>query len=685
MPVRKSVYRRDLTPSGIEKMEKGTLNFFDEDVWGNLNTGTLEQYLNEKAREESFTRSRFIWKHVLVGLAIGTVFALINQYVGLKVGTIVGGAWFTVYLLGLALRWGPTEVNIVAGASTGASATCTGFVFAYPAIYLLTYSDLYPHLVTPDAIPPLAVAVSSTILGGMLGVLYFTIFRRVWLVEDPLPVPGFEASVKLVDIANDISSGAVEKAKNAIKLVVTWGGLSALFTFLRDFELGGKSVLDRVFGGRYYEHGEVRIPYAKYTALGFEFIPIQIGIGWFMRLRTALLVSSGTLLTWFVIIPMVVSTNLPVYLPTKEAFFSTTTLGSLMAFWPYSDVSAFVAYRYVARIVAVGAILGGGITALIKMRSVFKTAMADVPFIGKRGESVPSERMDYVPGKGWFEWPMTHIPVMIIIVILGITLSFSLGGFPVIPSFAFAVLLAAVTFLLGAIGVKTMGEVGTTPVSGTSFIVLLLLMGVFMALRVPSSTLIVMSIFGASVFGSALSLSSDIIGDFKIGVYAGTRPFHLVKGELYGIVSGATVAVVGATIFSYGLAVGDIDLAAPQANAFATLVMSLMGGSNVTMLVTFLLIGALIGVVAEITTGMGTAFGLGMYLPLPVTLPLIVGGALREWWTKYRLEPAAKRYRWTDREITMKNIEMYMVMTGLIIGEAIMGTIIAIMMITSMG
>ncbi|MCK4718956.1 MAG: OPT/YSL family transporter, partial [Thermoplasmata archaeon] len=163
--------------------------------------------------------------------------------------------------------------------------------------------------------------------------------------------------------------------------------------------------------------------------------------------------------------------------------------------------------------------------------------------------------------------------------------------------------------------------------------------------------------------------------------YAGTRPFHLVKGELTGLVMGATVAVVGASVFSLGLAKGKLDLAAPQANAFATLVMSLMGGSNVSMLLTFIGIGALIGIVAEITTGMGTAFGLGMYLPLSVNLPLIVGGSLREWWTKKRLEPQAEKEGWGEREIAMANVDKYLMMAGLIIGEAVMGTIIAMTLI----
>ncbi|MDG6220983.1 MAG: OPT/YSL family transporter, partial [Candidatus Thermoplasmatota archaeon] len=716
-----------LTPDGIEKMEKGELDYFDEEVWSNLNTGALEQYLDERSKTIGFDRSRWIWRHIAIGIGIGLLFAIINQYVGLKVGTIVGGAWYVAYLLGLSLRWKPTEVNMVAGAATGTAATCTGFVFAYPSIYLLTYSADYPQLIAPEAIPPVWVAVSATILGGLLGVLYFTIFRRVWLVEDPLPVPGFEASVKLVDLANDLSTGSMAHARRTLKMVVKWLGVSAFFTFLRDFriianhkpEIYGSvshlpdgtrawvpdshiSVFDSAFGGTYYSQGGLRIPYATYTIAGIELIPIQIASGWFMRLRTALLVVSGTMFTWFIIVPLAVGIDLPVYVPSLEGFLRISTLGPVQASnylyngamvtrtfgsdMFFSDTSAYVAYYRVARIIAVGAILGGGMTAILKMGAVFKSAMADIPMFQKdKKDEKTVKGGSYVQGRGWYEWPMSHISYMMFIVPVGITIIFAIGGFPIIPSLLFGILLVAVTFFLGAVGVKTMGETARTPVSGTSFIVLLLLMGVFAVCQslglMTQSELIVMSIFGAAIFGSAMSLSADIIGDFKIGIYAGTRPFHLVKGEITGLVMGATVAVVGASLFSYGLAMGELNLAAPQANAFATLVMSMMGGSNVLMLLSFLAIGAIIGTIAELTTGMGTAFGLGMYLPLPLNFPLVIGGSLREWWTKTRLQPRAKKEGWSERQITLANVDKYMMMAGLIIGEAIMGTIVAMTLI----
>lgn len=666
MPL-KSAYRQPLTAEGIRKMEEGTLDYFDDEIWSNLNTGALEQYLNEKTRIDGFTRSRWNWKRVGFGMFIGMLFALINQYVGLRVGIIVAGNWYLVNLIGMALKWHPTECNIASGASTGASSTCTGFVFTFPAIFLLMSHPLYADagLVTEDMIPPISVAMICAMLGGLMGVLFFTIFRRIWLIEDPLPVPGFQANVKLMDIANDRSRGAIEQARKSLKTVTVWTVGTGIFVLLRDFPVrNNEAVFDNLFGGDFYHEGVVMHPYATYTFFGWALIPIEIAIGWFMRFRTALLVASGSILTWYVIVPMAVGFNVPIWIPGTNDYFAIQD----------SPAPAFVAASRVARMIAIGAILGGGITAFIKMAKVFKTAMGDMMQLGKGTEG----RTDYVQGKGWYEWPMTQILPLAVVVAIGVIIMFTVvGGFPPVESIIFGVLLVFVTFLLGAIGVKVMGEVGTTPVSGTSFIVLIILIGVFMMLGTDTSTMIIMALIGTTVFGTSLSLSADIIGDFKIGIYTGTRPYHLTKGELTAIPLGAIVAAIGAIVFSKGLAEGVLNLEAPQAHAFAGFTMIIVGNAPWD----WIAIGFIIGVFMELMTGMGTAFGLGMYLPFSITVNLIIGGGLRDWWQKTKLEPQAKREGWTEKQKTLKLIQTYMMATGLIVGEAIMGTIIALYLV----
>ncbi|MCK5560295.1 MAG: OPT/YSL family transporter [Thermoplasmata archaeon] len=687
--VRRSAYRQPVTPMGLRKIERGELKWFDPEMFSNFNTGTLEQYLDEKNRKESFARSQFSWKVVFSGILIGVLFALINQYIGLKIGLITSGSIYVTYLMGLAMRWSPTQINIAAGGASGADKTCTGFVFTFPSIFLLAYSARYAgvggsRLVSESDISMLLpIALVSAIFAAFMGVMYFIIFRRIWLVEDPLPTPGFEAQIKLLDIANDISRGAAEHARHAIKLVrnVT---LSIMFlAFLRDFPIvNRRSIIDSMFANEYYSGGSIHMSYEQstYTHVGLALQGIGLAIGWFMKFRVAFIVTVGCLFTWLVVIPMIVGIGVPIYVPLIDGYvhpldFPVLYIGEegtpellLGARSP-----AHAADLGVAKVIAIGAILGGGITGLLKMIPTFKTVTADI------GKTRGGKRKDWVPKKGWYEWPVTHIKIMMIVAGIGIGTVFWVGGFPIVASFVFSGLLVGITFILGAIAVKVGGEVGTTPVSGTSFICLLLLIGVFSLINVAipfksPSQLLVMALVGTAVFGSAISLSADIVWEFKVGIYSGTRPFHIMRSELTGIMFGAFVSVTAAVFFSTMLATGKLDLEAPQAHAFATFAQIMMGG-NVMLPVFALGIG--IGVFIELLTGLGTAFGLGMYLPLSYTLTLLIGGGARDFWEKKWLEPRAKAEGWTEREKTFRLLDSFMVATGLLVGEALLGTLLA--------
>ena len=692
--VRISPYRQPPTPEGLQAIEEGTLEYFDPEMYSNFNTEVLEEYLEEKTRAEGFGSTTWKWDQIMLGLIIGIIFAVINQYVGLKVGMIVSGSWYVAYLAAMALRWTPGEVNLSASASTGASMVCTGFVFTYPAIYLLAYSSKYrnpdgSHLVDaslllPDSWVLAGVALVASILGGMLGVLYFIIFRRVWLVEDPLPLPGFEANVKLMDIARETSTGSVESARHSIWLVGISTLLVGIFTFLRDFPVFSTGAVD--FAGdpirtsvldkgahelgvsRYYEGGDLMVPFdsgiTNYTWLGFEFTPLMGAIGWFMKFRVAMLVSLGTFFTWFVITPMAYVFDYPFYYPIDGLYHAVSA-------YPAASLKS---YSYVARPMAIGAILGGGITALLKMAPVFRTTAADVIAIFGGGDDDVARR-DYVDGEGWYEWPVTHIPVMLLVTLVGITLVFA-TEFGFIPSFIFALVLCLTTFALGAIAVKVMGETSIEPVSGTSFIVLLMLVLLFKnLLGLPASDAALLSLVGTTVFGGAISMSGTVIGDYKAALYVGNRPMHIMKTELVGIIPGTIVSALFAGILSLALAKGELVLYAPQANAFAAFAQIMLGGETPWLL---LALGFGIGIFMELLTGMGTAFGLGMSLPMVVTLPMVVGGAMRDLWELKVLEPAVEREGLSEKGRTLKLLDTYMIATGLIVGEALMGTVLAI-------
>lgn len=676
----------------------------DKEIWSNLNTGVLEEYFEEKNRNEGFSRSRFNWSKVLVGIFLGTIFAVITAYVGLKVGIAISGGWYIMYLLGAALKWHPCDINVAGGASTGATYIGTGFIFTFPAIYLLTTPEYVladgTNIITEVPGSVLIVALIATIFTGILGTLYFIILRRIWLVEDPLHIPGWEPNLQLIDISNDIIKGETVSAKRSLKLFAQWTGLTMLFGIFRDFPVGrmdesftyfnayttealkypDASAMDIAFkGSTWYDKGTIVQPYesATYTHFGFGLIPIQIGLGWFMKLRVSILVNLGTFITWFVIVPMAVGIGVPIFDASQNVYRDPMFYSGLGSFG-YSP--AYAAFSKIARPIAVGTILGAGMTGLLKMIPTFKSAMSDIFAVRKGGE-----RRDYIEGKGWYEWPVSHIMPMTVITFIVVFFLFWFGfeGSNPLVSLIFSLILVTTTFALGAIAVKVMGETGTQPVSGTSFIVLIMLILIFMGLGLSRETTAIIVLIGTTVFAGAISMEGDIIWDFKSGLYIGNRPYHLMKGELTGIIPGAIASVLAAVMFSQLLASGELPLVAPQANAFATIVQTFLGGSNMGMLMSFLVIGLILGVLLELTTGMGTAIGLGMYFPLWLMVPMIFGGVIREIWEKRYLEPRAKKEKWTEKQKTMKILDTYMIATGLIVGEAIMGTIVAIYFIFS--
>ena len=581
--VEKSAYRQPVTASGLKAIENGTLTWLDEDMYNNLNTGVLEQYLEEKNLNESFEVSHWDTRKVLIGVLIGALFSGVTAYIGLKIGMAVSAAWYVAYLLGMALKWTPSEVNIATSATTGATHASTGFIFTFPAIFLLAYSESYRVgdgflISSVDTVQLAFIGIIASMFAGFLGVMYFIIFRRVWLVEDPLPMPGFEATLKMLDIASDVSTGAADAARDSLKTVGIWTLLTMGFMFVIDYPIRwGKKLagapssiadwiamtlsgqdwgLASVYTERWI-HQPSRLdngyapyngitPYSasnpfSYTFLGIELSPTLLAIGWFMKFRVAFLVNLGSIVAWFFLVPLVVIQDVPVYDPS---------LGSYVNITDYSDSSSSIfyptiqwkAFSSVVRTIAIGAILGGGMFGLVKMAPTFISIFGDISiaFTGERGD-------EFIENKGWYEWPLTHIPIFMTISFFAMIITFLIGGFPLLPSAIFAIVLIFTTFLLGAIAVRVMGETGIEPVSGTSFIVLLMLLLIFLNADVglDKEESVLIALVGTTVFGSAISMSGTVVGDYKNSLYIGNRPYHISKGNIVGVVPGAILGGCG--------------------------------------------------------------------------------------------------------------------------------------------
>ena len=714
MSVQKSAYRQPVTPEGLKAIEEGTLTWLDDEMYNNLNTGVLEQYLEEKNLQESFEVSHWSTSKVLFGIGIGAIFSGVTAYIGLKLGLAISAAWYIAYILGMALKWSPSEVNIATSATTGATHASTGFIFTFPAIFLLASDARYQlssgpliNLGDGEAFNLAFIGIVASMFAGFLGVMYFIIFRRVWLVEDPLPLPGFEATLKMLDIASDVNTGAVEHARDSLKKIGFWTGVTMIGLFLVEYPLvwiddKKLSLLDwlaetlhigDVGLATFYSHGKIHQPsginsdgeslnYTQwsaddswnpfaYTYIGVALTPSMFAIGWFMKTRVAFLVNLGTLVGWFFLVPLVVWFNFPIYDAMTQSNIPIQEYAS-----NGGAALQMIAFGKTVRTIAIGSIVGGGMFGLAKMYKTFLNIFGDI------GNALKGEgSQEYMEGKGWYEWPLKHIPIFMIITFFSMILIFTLGGFSVLASFIFATVLILTTFLLGAIAVRVMGETGIEPVSGTSFIVLLMLLGVFLnaqeLLDLNTQDAVLLGLVGTTVFGSAISMSGTVIGDYKNSLYIGNRPYHISKGNIMGVVPGAIIGAGVAIFLSIQLANGTIQLIAPQANAFATFsVIFAEGQGDLTLLA----LGFLLGMFVEWATGMGTSFGLGMYLDIPHTLPMLIGGYARDKWEDKKLKPRIEKIKAesgtteAEKQRALILLGTFMVAAGLLTGEAFFGT-----------
>lgn len=725
MSVQKSAYRQPVTPEGLKAIEEGTLTWLDDEMYNNLNTGVLEQYLEEKNLQESFEVSHWSTSKVLFGIGIGAVFSGVTAYIGLKLGLAISAAWYIAYILGMALKWSPSEVNIATSATTGATHASTGFIFTFPAIFLLASDAKYElasgpliSLADGEAFNLAFIGIVASMFAGFLGVMYFIIFRRVWLVEDPLPLPGFEATLKMLDIASDVNTGAVEHARDSLKKIGFWTGVTMIGLFLIEYPLiwlNDKKLslfdwlaetlhIGDVGLATFYSHGKIHQPSGiksdgsslknthwnsdeswnpfAYTYVGVALTPSMFAIGWFMKTRVALLVNLGTLVGWLFLVPLAVALNVPVYEAQLGASIPVQDYHAVMhAFDPtkYPSVTGaaqMVIFSKTVRTIAIGSIVGGGMFGLAKMYKTFLNIFGDI------GNALKGEgSQEYMEGRGWYEWPLKHIPIFMVVTFFSMILIFTLGGFSILASFIFATVLIMTTFLLGAIAVRVMGETGIEPVSGTSFIVLLMLLGVFLnaqeLLDLNTQDAVLLGLVGTTVFGSAISMSGTVIGDYKNSLYIGNRPYHISKGNIMGVVPGAIIGAGVAIFLSIQLANGTIQLIAPQANAFATFsVIFAEGQGDLTLLA----LGFLLGMFVEWATGMGTSFGLGMYLDVPHTLPMLIGGYARDKWEDKNLKPRIEKIKAesgtteAEKQRALILLGTFMVAAGLLTGEAFFGT-----------
>lgn len=669
-------YRRTPTPGGLEQMEKGTLAPFDLETYANLDTGVLEEYLDERGRGPAFTASAWSWRLVLAASAIGAAFAAVNVYVGMKTGVIVAGAWYVAFLLATSGRNRAPATSVATGAALAASAVATGAALFLPALVLL--ASPVPGVATPLAagdLPGWALASVVVLAGGFLALAAVAFLRRRLVVEDPLPYPGSEPFVRLLEMADAAGSSASRRAGHGLRLGLAGSGIGATWAVLRDAPLlRGDEDRATVIGsllGRFGAGGTVGQPLdsAKWTWLGLALSPLLASVGWFLRLRGALILLLGAAFAWLVAVPLAVALDVPTSAAGFEGVLKLSRWAAL------GEPSAVLAHAGPVRWLAAGALVGAGIALLAR----HPRAIAHGARILARAPR-EARRSAVVPGRGLWE------PRPLAMVALALAAVAALGAVGALVAGAGGWVAAALGLLVLlpflVLGLVVLGESGSESVSGAGALVLLLAYAAAIAAGVPAAGAIVLALLAGAAYATASAAAGALLLGQKLGLYAGARPVVGLRSAApaiaaAGIVAAATALALAGTLAAPGEAIGAGDLAAPHASAMSALARLVSGETGSFAL---FLVGLLLGIGAELLLGGGGAFAVGMFLPFGFAAAIALGGGARWWWESRLLPARVARHSWDAEKRSVALLDTYLAATGLIVGEAAIGILLVFLL-----
>ena len=575
------------------------------------------------------------------GVLMAVLFSAAAAYLGLKVGQVFEAAIpiaiIAVGVSAAAKRSNALRENVIIqsiGACSGA--VVAGAIFTLPAIYILQAK--YPEM-SADF---LKIFIAS-LLGGVLGILFLIPFRK-FFVEAPqeqFPFPEATATTQVLKSGNEGSSQA--------RPLLFAGLIGGLYDFvIATFGWWNENVTSRMI-----PYGEDLAEKAKLVFKNNTGAAI-LGLGYIVGFRYALIITLGSLFVWWIFVPAMALIFPDVVLNQWNPSI-TTTVGDM------SPEQIFTSY---GKSIGIGAIAMAGIIGIIKSWGVIKSA---VGLVGSQNNQSNQNNQSFPISQ---DLPFKFIAIASVITLLITFLFFWFGVMDGNLLFAAVaiILTAVIAFLFTTVAANAIAIVGSNPVSGMTLMTLILASVVLVAVGLKGTGGMVAALIMGGVVCTALSMAGSFITDLKIGYWTDTLPKKQETWKFLGtLVSAATVGGVMMLLNeTYGFASGT--LAAPQANAMAAVIDPLMNGVGAPWIL--YAIGAAIAIILTLCKVPALAFALGMFIPLELNVPLVIGGAVN-WYVTTRSK---------DETINKKRGEKgNLIASGFIAGGALMGVISALL------
>ena len=573
---------------------------------------------------------------VTFGIIMAVIFSAAAAYLGLKVGQVFEAAIpIAIIAVGVGNMLGKKNMlgqNVIIqsiGASSGV--IVAGAIFTLPALYILGLEAQFYQIFL------------SSLFGGFLGILLLIPFRKYFVkdMHGKYPFPEATATTEV------LVSG--EKKGNQAKLLAVSGLIGGLYDFcVSTFGWWAEGISTRIMGWGEVLADKMKVVFKVNTGAAV------LGLGYIIGLKYAAIICAGSFTVWFVLIPFI----------SHFADGQTLAVGEGITVL-LRDMTPEQIFSNYARHIGIGGIAMAGVIGIIRSSSIIKQALGlAVSELGgkKKGDGVVERTQRDIS--------MKFILSGIISVLIATFVFFQFGVLGNLTHTIIATLIVfIISFLFTTVAANAIAIVGSNPVSGMTLMTLILSSLVLVSAGLSGTSGMMAAMIIGGVVCTALSMAGGFITDLKIGYWLGTTPARQEGWKFLGTaVSAATIAGVMMVLNqTYGF-VGENALVAPQANAMAAVIKPLMEGGATPWLLYFA--GAALALILTMIGVPALAFALGMFIPLDLNTPLLIGG-LVSWYVGTRSKDEnvnkARRERGT------------LIASGFIAGGALMGVISAIL------
>ena len=580
-----------------------------------------------------------------MGLVMAIIFSAAAAYLGLKVGQVFEAAIpIAIIAVGVGSVMGKKNMlgqNVIIqsiGASSGV--IVAGAIFTLPALYILGLEAAFWQVFL------------SSLFGGMLGILLLIPFRKYFVKEmhGKYPFPEATATTEV------LISG--EKGGNQAKLLAIAGLVGGLYDFVvATFGLWVDTVSTRLTEWGTVVADKFKVVFSLNTSAAV------LGLGYIIGLKYALIITAGSALVWFIIVPLVGSLASALDPATMATLLGVSNEHLLAN--PEQLLTAENLFQFIGKPLGIGGIAMAGIIGICRQAGIIRQAigLAVSELGGKKGTQEAPVRTQH-------DLTMKFILTVLCATLVCVFVFFQFGLLDNWLQSVVAILIVfVIAFLFTTVAANAIAIVGSNPVSGMTLMTLILSSLVLVSVGLHGTTGMTAALVIGGVVCTALSMAGGFITDLKIGYWLGTTPRKQEAWKFLGtIVSAATVAGVMIILNkTYGF-VGENALVAPQANAMAAVIQPLMTGGQTPWMLYFC--GAALALILTLIGVPALAFALGMFIPMGLNAPLVVGG-LVAWFVSTRSKDEATNKARFDRGT--------LIASGFIAGGALMGVLSAVL------